>query len=330
MLSIGAFQEIDLKSHFNNDKEITATVTWLSVSMQNNPVLAISCSTKSSINEQKNAFLLLFEPQRSKVDGNIYWQEIASIPVKESIDFLITNAENRDIFAGASISGDLYIWNYNRTASSSTSRIDEIFTKSSEESIAGISFLTNNCLVSCLADGNMMVYKVASKQSCVVDKTLKIEQTKLKDSTITAIANINGTSDFIVGLFNGKLFLCTTNVSHGSTDPVIRELNSHKFAVKYLKHCQMSSKNYIASCDTSSEIFIHEIDEETEKSTLKLVIKLPLPMKNSLSVTNNMEYILCPLTNGSLEIFSTMTNTRRTLEGNSSGTGTICELSKNE
>lgn len=327
LLSIGNYQEIDLKN-FANDKEIKVIATWLSVVMQNNPVLAIACSTKSPINEQKNAFLMIYEPQRSKVDGKIYWQEIASIPVKESIDFLITNPENRDMFAGASISGDLYVWNFNKAAT--LSRVDEIFSKASEESIAGISFTTNNCFILCLVDGNMIVYKVVSKQSCVVDKMLKIEQTKLKDSNITAITTINGSSEFVVGLFNGKLFFCTTNVSQGSADPILRELNAHKFAVNYLKHCQMSSKNYIVSCDTSSEIFIHEIDEETEKSILKLVIKLPLPIKNSLSITNNMEHILCPLTNGSLEIFSTMTNTRRTLEGSGSGTGTICELSKNE
>lgn len=333
VLSVGSFQEIDVKSHFVDcdEKQITATATWLSVTMQSNPVLAISCSTKSSINEQKNAFLIIFEPQRSKIDGNIYWQEVSCIPVKDTIDFLTTNPQNRDMFAGASTSGDLYIWNYNKSSTAaSNSKVDEIFSKASEDSIVGMSFVTDNCLLTCSSEGNLIIYKINSKQNCSIDKTFKINASKMKESSVTALASITGSNDFVVGLLNGKLFLCSSNLSHGSTDPIVRELNPHKFAVKHIKHCQVSNKNYIASCDTSCAIFIHEIDEEFEKSSLKLVITLPLPIKNSLSITSNMEYILCPLTNGGLEIFNTMTNTRRTLEGSHTGSGNISELSKNE
>lgn len=329
VLSVGSYQEIDVKSHFTNpdDKKIVASVTWLSVTMQSNPVLVISCST-NALNEQNNAFLILYEPQRSKIDGNIYWKETSCIPVNNTIDFLTTNMENRDMFAGASNAGDLYIWNYNKN--STESRIEEIFSKTSEDSIVGISFLTNNQLITCLVDGKILIYKIISKQKCTIDKTLQIDASKLKDSNITAIVSLNGSNDFVVGMLNGKLFFCSSNLPPVTTDPIIRELNSHKFAVKYIKHCQLSNKNYIASCDTSSSIFIHEIDEECEKSILKLVITLPLPMKNSLSITNNMEFILCPLINGGLEIFNTMTNTRRTLDGAHSGNGAVCELSKNE
>lgn len=334
LLSVGSFQEIDLRSHFpdtEDENQISARAIWLSVLMQNNPVLAITCSNESN-NDQKNAFLILFEPMRSKIDGNVYWQEIACIPVKNSIDFLITNPENRNMFAGASTSGDLYVWNYNKNVlSSANAKVEEIFSKASEDSIVGISFHANNSLISCFSDGSLTIYKIVSKQNCIVDKTLKIEASKLKESTVTTITSISSTNEFVIGLLNGKIFLCTSTVSHGSTDPVVRELNSHKFGIKILKHCQMSGKNYVISCDTSSVIHMYEIhSEEFEKSTLKLVIALPLPMKNSLSVTNNMEYILCPLTNGGLEIFNTMTNTRRTLDGNYSGNGAISEISKNE
>lgn len=332
VLSVGFFQEINVKSHFDDsdEQQTTATATWLSVTMQSNPVLAISCSTNSSINEQKNSFLIVFEPQRSKIDGNIYWQEVSCIPVKDTINFLTTNPENRDMFAGASTSGDLFIWSYNKNPTASNSKVDEIFSKASEDSIVGVAFLADNCLISCSSGGDLVIYKINSKLNCVVDKELKINANKMKESNVTAIASINNTNDFVVGLLNGKLFLCSSILPHGSSDPIKCELSPHKFAVKHIKHCKVSNKNYIASCDTSSSIFIHEIDEEFEKSSLKLVITLPLPIKNSLSITNNMEYILCPLTNGGLEIFNTMTNTRRTLEGSHSGSGAVSELSKNE
>ncbi|XP_070500177.1 uncharacterized protein [Chironomus tepperi] len=335
---VSEYQQIDVKSSFpeSNEELIIGHAVWLSVILQNNPVLVISCSLKSSPNEPSSSYLILFEPQRSKVDGNIYWKEVTSIPIKEPLEYLVVNSENRDIFAGASSSGDFYIWEYVKPSSTNTDQqIIEIFSKGCEDSIAGITFLADNTFVCCFGtDGNIVSYKIIGKQNCIIDKVMKVDQRRLKDSHITAITNIDKSNDFVIGLLNGKIFYCSTNQFVASDDnvidPIVREMSSHKFAVKTLKHGRHSNKNFVISFDASSEIFIHEIDEDPNEKSLKFVIRLPLPIKNCLAVTNNMEHIFCPLANGNLEIFNARNQTRRVMEGNNSGNNMLAELSKNE
>lgn len=337
---VSEYQQLDVKQFFaeateDNEELIIGVATWLSVSIQNNPVLVISCYMKSSLNEPKTSHLIVYEPQRSKADGNVYWQEVSNLPIKEPIDFIVTKADNRDIFAGASASG-LYIWNYIKvSASSSEPRLIEIFSKASEDSIVGITFLNDDVLVCCANDGNLIAYKIINKQNCIVDKIMKIDQKRLKESTITVITNVINSNDFVIGLLNGKIFYCSTNQilsQESAIDPVVKEMHSHKFAVKALKSCEHSSKNFIISYDASSEIFIHEIEDDSSDRSLKYVIRLPLPIKNTIALTNNMQHIFCPLSNGSLEIFNAKSNTRRTMEGshNSGNNNNVAELSRNE
>jgi hypothetical protein len=340
---LSEYQQIDVKSHFADSKlsandnscSILSTgATWLSVSIQNNPILAVACSLKCDFNEPTAAYLLIYEPRRNKSDGNIYWQETVCFPLKDPIDFLVTNPDNRDMFCGASKTGDFYIWNYNKSSTADNeSRLIEIFAKT-EHSITAITFLNNNIALCCSIDGSIIAYEIDSRNNCKIDKVMRIDQGKLRDSTITAIASINNSNDFVIGLLSGKVLYCTTNslTTHDSiSDPFVRELSSHKFAVKSLKNCKHISKNFIISIDVSSEIFIHEIEDDSNEKSLKYVIRLPLPIKNTIALTNDMEHFLCPLSNGGIEIFNSKSNTRRVIDGgNISGSNSIAELTKNE
>ncbi|KAG5681361.1 hypothetical protein PVAND_010803 [Polypedilum vanderplanki] len=325
------YQKIDVKSNFqlNTENSIFAVGQWLSIVLQNNPALILSCSIKKTdANEASPSYIILYEPQRSKVDSKIYWHEVYKAPSKQ-YDFLVVNSENRDLFAAANSTGDFSIWSYIKS-SNNESRLVEIFSKA-EDSILALTFLNENTLLCCLSDGSIASYKILV-QHCKLDKIMKIDQRRVKDSQITAITNISGTSDFIIGFFNGKIFYCSMNqfTSQEIEDPITRELNSHKFAVKLLKHCNHSGKSYIVSFDASSEIFIHEIDDDPNEKSLKYVIRLPLPIKNCISLTSNIEHIFCPLSNGGLEIFNSKNNSRRIIDGRMSGTNILCELSKNE
>lgn len=338
LIKIDAFQDVDIKHHFstanlNSDEFDKGAATWLSVSTQDSPVLVVSCSSNSG--GQNQSFIVILEPTRSKTDAKVYWQELVIIPVKEPIEYLTTNVCNRDMFAGGSASGDLYIWCYqNMPSTDNDSRVIEYFSTASDDSIVGLTFLSSNRLLSCQSDGKIVVYKVINKQSTIVDKIMKIEPRNTKDPLITKIVSISDAEDdFALGLLNGSVLYCSTNQlmpQDGPFNPIVRELQAHKFAVSSLRHCFHNKKPYVLSCDLSGEIFVHEIEDSSEKQP-KLVVKLPLPLKNILASRNNLEHIFCPLDKGSLEVFRTSINTRETLiEGKLSGTGSIVELSRNE
>ena len=338
-LKIEEYQDIELKHLFTSSKNFSeddlgkGAATWLSVSTQDSPVLALSCSSKSD--DQNMSFVVVFEPRRSKTNAKIYWHELVSIPVKEPIDFLATNSYDRDMFAGGSSAGDIYVWTYrNMPSRDDEQRVTEIFSKASEDSIVALTFLSNNRLLCCQNDGSIIVYKVVSKQSTIVDKIMKIEPRNIKDPLITNVTSIaEAEDDFVLGLLGGSLLYCSTNQlmpQEGIFNPIVRELQSHDFAISSLRHCYHNGKSYIISCDLSGAIFFHEIEDNLERRP-KLVIKLPLPLKSTIAVRKNLKHIFSPLDKGSLEVFKTESNVRETvIEGKLPGSGNIIELSKNE
>lgn len=335
-LQVEVYQDIELKHHFTKSADEAETLkgaaTWLSVSTQDAPVLALSCSLIRS--DQNVSFVFVYQPKRSKTDAQIYWQELASIPVGSSIEILATNPTNRDMFAGASTSGELHIWQYNSMSSAGDdSQIVELFSASSEDSIAALAFMSENRLLCCQSDGKIIVYKVINRQSTIVEKIMKIEPRNVKDPLITSVVSLtDAPDDFVLGLLNGSLLYCSTSQlmhQEGVFNPVIRELQPHKFAITSLRHCQQNQKSFVVSCDLSGEIFFHLL-EDSEKQP-KMVMKLPLPLKNQIALGRNMEHICCPLKNGSLEVFKTNSKAKESkIDGKLSGTGTIVELSRNE
>lgn len=338
-LKVEEYQNIELKVHFEqlknfHESELTkGSATWLSVSVQDSPVLALSCSVNND--EKISSFVFVYEPRRSKTDAQIRWQELAAIPVNGSIEHLITNLQNRDMFAGASTSGDLYIWQYhNMSNADNEMRVTEVFSASSESSVAAIAFLSENRLLCCQSDGKLVVYKSLNKKTTVAEKIMQIEPRNMKDPLITSVITIpDSPDDFVLGLLNGSLLYCSTNQllpQEGTFNPIIRELHPHRFAISSLTLSHQNSKSYIVSCDLSGEIFFHETEDHSEKQP-KLVIKLPMPLKNKIVLGNNMEHIFCPLQHGSLEIFKTSNKARESkIDGQLSGNGSVIEISRNE
>jgi WD40 repeat protein len=332
-LKIEHYQDIELNHLFKNTTDNgmdKGAATWLSVSTQDAPLLVVSISSSCKSDDQQTSFIVTYEPRRSKADAKIYWHELITIPVKAPIELLETNQQNRDMFAGAaSKTGDLYIWSFHSPGNESP--VLELFSKVSEDSIVGLSFLSNNRLLCCLSDGNIIVYKVNGNQSTIIDKIMKIEPKNVKDPEITCIASLpEMENDFVLGLFNGSLLFCSTNQlipQDGTFNPIVRELHAHKFAIASLKHCNHQGKSFVISCDLSGEILFHEIDDTSQP---KLVIKLPLPLKSKITCTNDMNHILC-LEKGSVEVFQSSSKNRESIvEGNFEGVANVIELSRNE
>lgn len=234
-LKVAFHQEISVAHLFPSSKTevIAGKATWLSVSTQDSSALVLSCYI-----QDLSSFVAVYEPRRSKNEAKIYWNELSTIPVKKPIEFLATNQYNRDMFAGASKNGDIYIWSY----SSNDKQVSEWFSKVLEDSIVGLSFLNDNRLLCCQSDGKITVFKANNKQSTGVVKLMKIEPRNVQDPEISCImALADHENDFVLGLVNGSLLHCSTNQlmpQDGSFNPIIREFQAHKFAVSSLKCCQ--------------------------------------------------------------------------------------------
>ncbi|CAO1403643.1 unnamed protein product [Diamesa serratosioi] len=340
-LKISEYQDINVAKLFSETKNFSekqlakGAATWLSVSTQNSPVLVVSCSTQQNLNESKNSLVILYEPQ--KKNGALVWTEISVIPVKDHIEMLVTNQYNRDMFAGASASGDFYIWNYHHSVNNEIkTRVTETFSKNTDDSIVGLAWLRDQCLLCCHTDGTINMWKV-NKQTTFIEKVLKISPKYSNDSLITSMISITDSNNFVLGTLNGHLLFCSTtqvlpfaNQDKNIFDPVIKDFKPHQFAISSLIHCQNNAKSYLVSCDSSDEIIFHEVDDNIVKE-VKLAVKLPLPFNGQIVCTNNLEHIISPIEDGSLKLFSVSRNTLVTkVEGKLRGIGSIIEMSRNE
>ena len=340
-LKISEYQEINVAKLFSETKDFSedqltkGNAAWLSVSTQNSPVLVVSCSTQQNLNESKTSLVIVYEPQ--KKNGKLLWTEVSVIPVKDHIEILVTNQYNRDMFAGASASGDFYIWNYQHSVNNDNeTRVIETFSKNTDDSIVGLAWLKDQRILCCHIDGTVNIWKV-SKQTTVIETVLKIAPRYTNDSLITSMISITDSNNFVIGTLNGHLLFCSTtqllpfaNEDKNVFDPVIKEIKPHQFAISSLIHCQNNAKSYVVSCDSSDEIHFHEIDDIIDKE-VKLVVKLPLPFNGRIAGTKNLEHIFSPIEDGSLKLFSVSKNTLvSTIGGKLKGNGSIIELSKNE
>lgn len=63
-----------------------------------------------------------------------------------------------------------------------------------------------------------------------------------------------------------------------------------------------------------------------------MIIKLPLPFKGITSPTNDLEFILSPANDGSIEIYNVSKNTHEIVEGQGhvTGVGNSISLSENQ
>lgn len=315
----------------SKNKYSYGTGTWLSIGTQNTPILAItSYPNHSSWCDHTDSVVSIFVPKKNEI-GFVDFCEQKVINVKSCVTSLVTNPFNKNVFSGGTISGDVYIWEYQ---SSDDNSISELFCESSQQgSVVGMIW-TKNGLLTCHQDGFIIFWKIG--KSITKDKIFKILPRSQKEENIflSSITSISG-NEFVVGCENGNVMLCSSSQlipvrnSKNCFDPVVSELESHKFAVTSLISTNFKDKKLVISCDLSGEIYFHDVTGAMSKEGPSLIIKMPLPFKNRIVCTNDVGYILSPGIDGSLNCFRIGNGSSSLVEGNLKGKGDSIAISGN-
>ncbi|XP_055610974.1 uncharacterized protein LOC129757710 isoform X1 [Uranotaenia lowii] len=311
----------DMDAQPNPVKLNMGAATWLSVLTRDAPLLALACgSHHEAWCEHTYSTVTVFTPKRDTY-GSIQWTELCSSPVKACIETLETNPFNKDMFAGGSVSGDIYVWQYETNMKSEQNSIVELFSETADYGrivdLAWIKFnpMTKDVgLLSCHSDGIITLWKTGKLIG--KDKTFHVASASYarKSIILTQILTISN-SEFVVGTADGSILLCSMaqlNPIGGSGGvgfskknsfaPAITELKSHSFAVTSLLKVENSRQQFLISCDLTGEVYFHDITDAVN-SAPTVIIKLPLPFKNRIICTEDMRFIMSPSNDGVLEVF---------------------------
>ncbi|XP_019554654.2 uncharacterized protein LOC109424043 isoform X2 [Aedes albopictus] len=344
-LIIRKHQELMLKrSNPSTDgcqKLSMGAAAWLSIATRDAPLLVLSCSSyHEAWCEHTYSSITAFTPRRDTY-GSVQWVELCSNPVKACIESLETNPFNKDMFAGGTVSGDVYIWHYELDLKHEQNSLSELFSETTDYGkVVDMAWMKPNPLtkdfglLSCHSDGIVILWKVGKHVG--KDKTFRISTPSASQKAIilTQILTISN-SEFVVSTVDGSLLLCsitqlipigkgsngsapssTTPISSNTKNcfaPAITELQPHSFAVTTLLKMENSRQQILVSCDLTGEVYFHDISDAIN-STPTLIIKMPLPFKNKIVCSDDMRFIMSPNNNGVLDVYKIDSGSQESIE----------------
>ncbi|XP_062554999.1 uncharacterized protein LOC134220064 [Armigeres subalbatus] len=314
---------------------------WLSTATRDAPLLVVACSSyHEAWCEHTYASVTVFMPRRDTY-RSVQWIELCSNPIKACIETLETNPFNKDMFAGGTVSGDVYIWHYELNLKHEQNSFSELFSETTDfGKVVDMAWIKPNPLtkdfglLSCHSDGVVILWKIGKHIG--KDKTFRISTTTSPHSSImlTQILTISN-SEFVVGTVDGSILLCSVNqlipLANGPSSsgtiqgtsssssrknvfaPAITELQPHSFAVTTLLKSENSRQQLLISCDLSGEVYFHDITDAIN-STPTLIIKMPLPFKNRIVCSDDMRFILSPNSDGILNVYKIDNGSQETIE----------------
>ncbi|XP_058451956.1 uncharacterized protein LOC131430770 [Malaya genurostris] len=322
----------------NTTKFNTGSATWLSIRTRDAPLLVVSCSQQHEAwCEHTYASVTVFTPKRDSFDS-VQWVELCSNPVKACIETLVTNPFNKDVLAGGTVSGDVYIWQYEQNLKNEQNSFAELFSETTDYGkVVDMAWMKpyplsdDFGLLSCHTDGIVILWKVG--KHIVKDKTLRFSasSTSREDLLLTRILTITD-SKFVIGADSGHIRVCwvtqlttvgqsvpgatvdsTVSNQRSLFTPSMVELKSHSFAVTTLQNIENPNKKFLLSCDLTGEVYFHDTTD-VMNSTPSLIIKMSLPFKNRIFCTDDMRFILSPRDNGTLEVYNIDDGSREIIE----------------
>lgn len=158
-VQVHAYQKLTMSSIENSQ----GLAIWLCVHTNNAPVLVVTTvAPHDDWCEHMEQQLKLFVPQRMSHGNFVVYSEAKALPLKSCLRSLCTNNFNKNIFAGATMDGELFVWLYEQA----TVEIRQLHSVSSTQGAAvALDWVTEQRLLACYANGTVHQWLVAQQMT---------------------------------------------------------------------------------------------------------------------------------------------------------------------
>ncbi|KAL5290407.1 hypothetical protein ACFFRR_010020 [Megaselia abdita] len=304
---------------FLGDQNSHGHALWLSLYASDVPVLALTSSgSHENWCRHLNQWIKVFIPKREAGKDTLIFTEAKQISLNACIQTLSRNPFNKDVFAGGTISGDIFIWKFKNDYKSVD--VEEIGSHSVTEAPNALDWLDETHLIGCLDNSQVVIWKVSKE---IIQESLFSVQKKDK-AKLTVIVALTRTQ-FVVGTDKGDVIHCILTPSQDSVETVV--LKKHKFAVTHISKVTVQGNLAVYSCDLNGELFVHDL-YKTDKDP-ELILNIPLPYKTTFCTSKDGETVFCPSEDGGLDIYRLKNGLLKTVNGNLQGKGNCIKRSDN-
>ncbi|XP_030372677.1 uncharacterized protein LOC115622762 [Scaptodrosophila lebanonensis] len=306
--------------------------TWLSVHTNNAPILVVTIvAPHDDWCEHIQQQLHLYVPKRMPHGNFVVYTEAKKLPLKSCLRSMTTNPHNKNIFAGASMDGDIYVWLYEQALGGV--EIKQLHSVSSTKGAAvALDWVMEQRLLVCYANGAVQQWLVSNQMLMEWEYTLPATT----GSELTAMLSL-GLDDFVVGTNDGSVYRCwhngrgATKVG-GASGPIkqlqVLSLRRHRFMVSTLLKTNMNGHRFVLSCDLSGQAFYHDM-RNMDEDAAQLIVQIPLPFKNAIACSRDGNIIYCPSNDGALEYYRVTDGAHAYVKGALRGRGSLIKASDN-
>ncbi|XP_017843397.1 uncharacterized protein LOC108600371 isoform X2 [Drosophila busckii] len=317
-LQVHTYQKLSLHSMENSQ----GLASWLCVHTNNAPVLVVTTvAPHDDWCEHVEQQLQLYVPERMSQGSYVVYTLSKSVPLKSCLRSLTTNGFNKNIFAGASMDGELFVWTYEQA----TMDVQQLHNVSTAQGAAvALDWSTEQQLLVGYTNGVVQQWQLGQQMTLEWQYTLPATVA----AELTTMLSL-GLDDLVLGTNDGGVYRCWSTAPQVSTDKTNKQfqllpLRRHRFMVSSLLRTQLNGQQLVISCDLSGQAYYHDMRHEDE-----LIVQIPLPFKNSIACSRDGNIIYCPSSDGALEYYRVGDGAQAHVKGVLRGRGNLIRLSDN-
>ncbi|XP_062129199.1 uncharacterized protein LOC133840984 [Drosophila sulfurigaster albostrigata] len=321
-LQVHIYQNLPMGSVENSQ----GLAIWLCVHTNNAPVLVTTTVAQhDDWCEHVDQQLKLFVPQRVAHGDFVIYREMKALPLKSCLRSLSTNSFNKNMFAGATMDGELFVWLYEQSRGASDANVDinQLHSVTSTQGAAvALDWVTEQRLLACYANGTVLQWLVTKQM------TLDWEYTAAVGGELSTMVSL-GLNDFVLGTNDGGVYRCWSTADRSASNQLqLLALRRHRFMVSTLLRTEMDGHPMVISCDLSGQAYYHDMRHEDE-DTAQLIVQIPLPFKNAIACSRDANIIYCPSNDGALEYYRVSDGAHAHVKGALRGRGNLIRISDN-
>lgn len=164
-LQVHIYQNLTIDSIENSQ----GLAIWLCVHTNNAPVLVVtSVAPHDDWCEHVDQQLKLFVPQRVSHGNFVVYTVAKTLPLKSCLRSLSTNGFNKNMFAGATMDGELVIWLYEQARGGTDSNVEikQLHSVSATQGAAvALDWVSEERLLACYPSGTVLQWLVSKQMT---------------------------------------------------------------------------------------------------------------------------------------------------------------------